>query len=110
MMNQQPRPVLDSKKISEILTNMKKQMSQVEGEIATMKSDAMSSLFQNLAGMLNQIFGEKEDAEKKNGELQAIIDKIYQGHPDIKISMEEKPKEKKVHSTLETVSANPNKK
>lgn len=88
---------LDSKKISEILTSMKKQMSQVEGEMATMKTDATSSLFQNFAGMLNQVFTEKEQAQKRAVELQATIDKIYQGHPDIKISMEkpvEKPKKK----------------
>lgn len=94
MMSQGQPPKLDSKRISEILTGMKKQMSQVKGEMLTMENDAVSSLFQNFAGMMNQVFSEKENAVKKNATLQATIDKIYQGHPDIKISMEKKPEEK----------------
>ncbi len=94
MMPPQQMPPLDSKKISEILTNMKKQMSQVKGEMATMENDATSSLFHNFAGMINQVYAEKEQAQKKATDLQATIDKIYQGHPDIKIAMEKKPDDK----------------
>ncbi len=90
MMGQQPPMKLDSKKINEILTGMKKQMSQVEGEMTTMKNDATSSLFQNFAGMINQVYAEKEQAQKKATDLQVTLDLIYQGHPDIKIKMEKK--------------------
>lgn len=93
-------PVLDAKKISEILTSMKKQMSQVEGEMTTMKSDAMSSLFQNVAGMMNQLFTEKTNMEHKLKEHEATLDKIYQGHPDIQISIEKEAKE-----TLDKIKA-----
>lgn len=88
-------PVLDAKKISEILTSMKKQMSQVEGEMTTMKSDAMSSLFQNVAGMMNQLFTEKTNLEHKLKEAHATLEQIYQGHPDIQIAIEKEAKETK---------------
>lgn len=94
MMPPQPPMKLDGKKIGEILTSMKKQMGQVRGEISMMENDASSSLFQNFAGMINQVFAEKEQAQKRATELQVTLDKIYQGHPDIKISMEKKPDEK----------------
>ena len=93
-MKQQEAVVLDGKKISEILVNMKKQMAQVDGEMTMMKNDAQGSLFNNFSGMINQVFQEKEQAQKRAIELQATLDKIYQGHPDIKISMEKKPDEK----------------
>ncbi len=92
MMKQQPE--LDAKKIGEFLTNMKKQMGQVEGECQMMRTDAITSLFQSVAQMFNQVFAKKDAADNKIIELQATLDKIYQGHPDIKISMEKKPEEK----------------
>jgi len=87
-------PVLDAKKISEILTSMKKQMSQVNGEMETMRGDAMSSLFQNVAGMMNQLFTEKTNLEHKVKEAHATLEKIYQGHPDIQIQIESEAKKK----------------
>ncbi len=90
MMKQQPE--LDAKKIGEFLTNMKKQMGQVEGECQMMRTDAITSLFQSVAQMFNQVFAKKDAADNQVKELQATLDKIYQGHPDIKIAME-KPKD-----------------
>jgi len=95
-------PVLDAKKISEILTGMKKQMSQVEGEMSTMKNDAMSSLFQNCAGMMNQLFTEKENLAHKLKEHEATLEKIYQGHPDIQIAIEKEAKETKAKIDAKT--------
>jgi hypothetical protein len=92
MMNQ---PELDAKKIGEFLTQMKKQMGQVEGECQMMRTDAVSSLFQSVANMFNQVFAKKDQAENKVKELEATLDKIYQGHPDIKISMEKKKDDSK---------------
>ncbi len=85
-------PELDSKKISEFLTNMKKQMAQVDGEMTMMKNDAQSSLFQNFAAMINQVFAAKETAEHKVLEAHATLEKIYQGHPDIQIAIEAEAK------------------
>ncbi len=92
MMKQQPE--LDAKKIGEFLTNMKKQMGQVEGECHMMRSDAITSLFQSVAQMFNQVFAKKDAADNKIIELQATLYKIYQGHPDIKISMSKKDDDK----------------
>ncbi len=95
-------PELDAKKISEILTGMKKQMSQVEGEMATMKNDAMSSLFQNVAGMMNQLFTEKTNLEHKLKEHEATLEQIYQGHPDIQIAIEKEAKDTKAKIDAKT--------
>lgn len=93
-MSQQQKK-LDPKQIGEFLTNMKKQMGQVEGECTMMKNDAISSLFQSVANMINAVYKEKEEFENKFGEVEATLEKIYQGHPDIKISMESEVKEAK---------------
>jgi len=84
---------LDAGQITQFLTNLKRQMSQVEGEISTMKSDSMASLFQNFANMINQVWGMKEGQQKRAESLQKILDDIYAGHPDIKIAMEAEAKE-----------------
>ena len=86
-------PELDAKKISEFLTNMKKQMAQVDGEMSMMKNDAQSSLFQNFAGMINQVFQAKETADHKLLEATKTLEEIYQAHPDIQITIEAKAKE-----------------
>ena len=89
-MQQQP---LDAKKISEFLTNMKKQMAQVKGEMNMMENDATSSLFNNFAQMINQVFGMKEDADRRLKISEDTLEKIYQGHPDIKIALDKEAKE-----------------
>jgi hypothetical protein len=86
---------LDAKQISQFLTNMKKQMAQVDGEISMMKNDAMGSLFQNFANMMNQVWTQKETAEHKVLEAHATLEKIYQGHPDIQIQIEKEAEETK---------------
>ncbi len=92
-MKQQPE--LDAKKIGEFLTNMKKQIGQVEGECQMMRTDAITSLFQSVAQMFNQVFAKKDAADNKIKELEATLEKIYQGHPDIKISLEKEKKDSK---------------
>ena len=86
---------LDAKKISEFLTNMKKQVAQIDGEATMMRNDANSSLFQNFGQMINQVWGEKENVEHKLLEATATLEKIYQGHPDIQIAIEKEAKETK---------------
>lgn len=90
-------PITDPKEIGKFLTTMKKQMAQVEGEMTMMKNDSLSSLFNNVAELLNDIWTQKVALEGKLKEAQATLEDIYKGHPDIKISMEKKheiPKKK----------------
>lgn len=89
---QQPPP-LDAKRIGEILTGMKKQMAQVKGEMTMMENDATSSLFNNFSQMINQVFSEKMNAQAELAQVKTTLDEIYQGHPDIKVTMEAKAKE-----------------
>jgi chaperonin cofactor prefoldin len=69
-------------------------MSQVEGQITTMRGDAQSNVFQNVGNMFSQLIQEKEKAEKLLAEANTTLEKIYSGHPDIKITMEKDEKEK----------------
>ena len=94
-MNPQQAPPLDSKRIGEILTNMKKQMAQVDGEMTMMKNDATSSLFQGFSNIIGQVYNDKEGLQAKLDAQTKTLDEIYQGHPDIKVSMESKEKEAK---------------
>jgi len=64
-----------------------------------MENDASSSLFNNFAQMINQVYGDKLKAEAALKELQVTLDEIYQGHPDIKVSMEAKAKSEKEAAT-----------
>jgi len=56
-------------------------------------NDAISGLFQNFSNLIGEIYGQKEHAERKLKIAEDILDKIYQGHPDIKIAMEKEAKE-----------------
>ena len=86
-------PLTDPKQIGEFLTSMKKQMAQIEGEITMMKNDGQSSLFNSVANLLNDVWGQKEKAEQEARNLKTTLEEIYNGHPDIKIAMEKKAKE-----------------
>ena len=88
MMNKQQPQKLDPKQMGEFLTSMKKQMGQVEGECQMMRNDATTSLFQSTANMINQVLQDKDRSENKVKDLEQTLEKIYQGHPDIKIQME----------------------
>jgi len=93
-MGQQQAPPLDSKRISEILTTMKKQVAQVKGEMTMMDNDAASSLFNGFSNMIGQVYQEKETLKTKLDKVNKVLEEIYQGHPDIKVSMDAKGKEK----------------
>ena len=92
-MNPRATGPMDQGQINQFLQNLKRQMSQIEGEVSTMRSDATSSLFQNFAALTNQVFQERERSNAELATTKAILEEIYQGHPDIKISIEAKAKE-----------------
>ncbi len=92
MMPQRP-PITDPKQIGSFLTTMKKQMAQIEGEITMMNNDGTTSLFNNVADMMNEVWMQKVQLEKKLKEAEDTLEKIYQGHPDIKIALEAEKKE-----------------
>jgi len=85
---------LDATKINEILSSMKKQASQIQGERMTMETDTMTSIFQNFSQVLGSVFQEKEKYLEELREANSTLEKIYSGHPDIRITMEKDAKEK----------------
>ena len=97
-MKNQQAPPLDPKSVQDILIELRKQVSRVDGEVTTMKTDAMSGVFNSFSQILKQLFSQKAQAEAELSRLQKTLDDIYQGHPEIKIAMEKKetpPKSKK---------------
>ena len=92
-MPQQGKP-LDIQGASQMLNNLKRQMSQIAGEASQQQSDGLSSLFNNFGQLLTQIFRQLEESDSKLKSNSEILEKIYHGHPDIQIQMQKDAKEK----------------
>ena len=88
MMNQNQQPPLTGELTGQILNQLKQNLSRVEGEITTMRADSQSGTFQNIANMFKSVFDDKARAEGALKVAQATLEKIYGGHPDIKIKIE----------------------
>ena len=92
MSNQQKVP-LDAQGINNALQQLKKQLSQVEGEAIAIRGDAATQLFQNFAQILGGVFQEKEVSAKALEEANTTLENIFRGHPDIKIALDKEAKE-----------------
>ncbi len=86
---------LNPQQVGQILGSLKKGLSQVEGEISTMRGDAQSSIFNNVGQILNQIYQEMEQIKEARLQAEKALGEIYQGWPDVKIAMDKKIEEKK---------------
>ena len=87
-MQPQKQQELTPEFVNNLLTSWKKQDSQVEGEITTMRQDKTSSIFSNFGRLIGELLNLKTKAETDLKASQETLNKIYQGHPDIRISME----------------------
>jgi len=67
---------LDADKVTGYLNQAKRQMSQVDGEISTMRGDAMSSLFTNFANIMNQLYTQYMTEKKRADDLQEQLNKL----------------------------------
>jgi len=81
---------LNPQQVGQILINLKKQLSQVEGEISTMRGDAQSAVFNNVGQILNQIYQEMDQLKEGRLRAEKALEDIYHGWPDVKIAMEKK--------------------
>lgn len=90
-----PPQSLSPEMINQGLTQMKRSLSQIDGESHTMLIEAHTTIFQNFASICNQLVNEKLALEAKIKELGDTLDKIYQGHPEILIAMGKDAKPKK---------------
>jgi len=70
------------------IQQMKKAMSQSEGEVATARQEVISNVFQNFVQLGNAIFSEMQRGKV----AMETLSKIYQAHPDIKIAMDAEAK------------------
>jgi len=73
--------------IQQGIISMKKALSQIEGECTTMRQDAQSKIFENMVNICNRFIQEMEMLKKANKDYVDTLEKIYQAHPDLKISM-----------------------
>lgn len=90
----QQRVPLDAQGINNALTQLKKQLSQIEGEAISIRGDATTQLFQNFAQILGGVFQEREASVKALDEAKATLENIFRGHPEIKIALDKEAKEK----------------
>jgi len=90
--------------IQEGIIQMKKSLSQIEGECNTMRSDAQSNIFINMANVCGRLVQQVDQLKRAKQESDATLEKIYQAHPEIKIAMaKQKPKANAAVSEKATV-------
>ncbi len=80
------------------ILSMKKSLSQIEGECATMRGDAQSNIFNNIANICSRLIQQSESLKKRNEEYVKVLEKIYQAHPEIKIATEAESKKQKTQA------------
>ncbi len=84
---------ITSQIVQQGIISMKKALSQIEGECATMRGDAQSNIFANMANVCSRLLQQAESLKQTNKGLNDTLEKIYQAHPEIKIANEkQKPK------------------
>jgi chromosome segregation ATPase len=89
MSNQsQPLPPLTTDLVNQILGKLKTSLSQTEGQITQMRSDAQSNVFNNVFAMFESLLKQKESAENELQVAQKTIEDIHREHPEIKMEME----------------------
>lgn len=74
--------------IQEGIMQMKKSLSQIEGECTTMRGDAQSNIFTNMANVCGRLLQQVDQLKRTKQESDTTLEKIYQAHPEIKIGME----------------------
>jgi len=99
-------PELTPQSVQTGILQMKKALSSIEGECATMRSDAQSKIFENMLAVCGRLIQQSESLKKANLEYAGVLEKIYQAHPEIKIATEKdkKSKTKDAQPTVKVVS------
>jgi len=106
-MGMQPQPgtpEITPQVIQNGILSMKKSLSQIEGECNTMRGDAQSAIFNNMANICGKLIQQSEALKKANEEFVKMLEKIYQAHPEIKIAMVGDKKAKTKETISERVS------
>ena len=73
--------------IQEGIMQMKKSLSQIEGECTTMRGDAQTNVFTNMANVCGRLLQQVDQLKRARKESDDMLEKIYQAHPDLKIAM-----------------------
>jgi len=91
----QQAPELTPQVVQNAIIQLKKALSQTDGEIITMRSDVQGQIFGNFMQITNGLFQKLEKLTASESKLRVELDKIYQAHPEIKIAAEKEKKDEK---------------
>lgn len=88
-----PNQEMTPQAVQTAILTMKQRLSQIEGECSTMRVDAQSKVFENLANICGRYIQDLEMLKRSKEQVEATLNKIYEAHPEIKLAMEPKTKE-----------------
>jgi hypothetical protein len=89
--------------VQEIIKKMKTEWSSIEGVITTMRTDAVTNIFNNFTHM-TQLFNNEIIGNQK------ILEYIYEEYPDSKSKVEKKIKDWQKEAEIKNVESNKPKK
>lgn len=84
---------------SQNMGQLKRRIAQVQGETQQMSADTMSQSMEQIMQMVNSVFQQKAQTDRLLQETQGKLDKVYQSHPELKISEEAAAKEEAAKKT-----------
>ena len=89
----QPQQDLSPQVIQDGIAQMKKGLSQIDGECTTLRIEAQGRVFQNMIQICGTLLQQIDRLKKDSVTKQETLDKIFNAHPDIKIQFDKAKKE-----------------
>lgn len=89
----QPQQELTPQAIQDGIAQMKKGMSQIDGECTTLRIEAQGRVFQNMIQICSTLLQQIAQLKKGNEDYKETLEKIWNAHPDIKIQFDKETKE-----------------
>jgi len=78
---------------SQNMGGLKRRISQTAGETSQMTADAMTQTLEQVMNMTGQIFQQVAQRDKQIVELTEKLEKCYNAHPELKITIESQEKD-----------------
>ncbi len=73
---------------------LKRRLAQTNGEASQLTTDAMSQTMESIMGITTLIFNQMAAKDRRIVELKAELEKVYNAHPELKVSAEAEKKKK----------------
>lgn len=78
--------------IQDGIAQMKKGLSQIDGECTTLRIEAQGRVFQNMIQICGSLLQQIAGLKKGNKEYKETLEKIWSAHPDLKIQFDKDQK------------------